>query len=100
MDLKRRFKAPARCVRRPCSTFLTIAAALLLLSQPSSAHDGVADQIARLSAQIIRDPANAALLCRRGELYGAAHQFKEAPADIDAAVRIDPTIEIVDLIRA
>ena len=74
--------------------------ALVVWAWPVDAHDGLAGQIVRLTAEIRNDPANAALLLRRGELYRLNRQWREALADLDGAERVDASLRRVDLVRA
>lgn len=79
---------------------LALTVALIVWGGPASAHDGIADQIARLSVQLSNDPRNSMLLLRRAELYRAVRQWKNALGDLDRVSALDPTIEAVDLVRA
>src|SRR5688572_300750 len=83
-----------------CVGVLLVVAAIVLVAQPSGAHDALAEQIARLTAEIGRNPANAELLVRRGDLYRARRQWTEALADFDRALRLDPTRVTAELGRA
>ena len=69
-------------------------------SRLASAHDGLAERIAALSAQITQSPSSPSLLVKRAELYRENRQWSEALADLDRAERIDSTIAIVNLVRA
>jgi predicted Zn-dependent protease len=64
------------------------------------AHDGLAERIAALSAQIAQSPSSPSLLVKRAELYRENRQWSEALADLDRAEGIDSTIAIVNLVRA
>jgi tetratricopeptide (TPR) repeat protein len=79
---------------------LALAASLASGGRPASAHDGLAERIAALSAQIAQSPSSPSLLVKRAELYRENRQWNEALADLDRAERIDPTIAIVNLVRA
>jgi tetratricopeptide (TPR) repeat protein len=79
---------------------LAIAAWVTSGSRLASAHDGLAERIAVLSAQITQSPSSPSLLVKRAELYRENRQWREALADLDRAERIDSTIAIVNLVRA
>ncbi len=53
------------------------------------AHDGLAERIAAMSAQIAQSPSSPSLLVKRAELYRENRQWSEALADHDRAERID-----------
>jgi tetratricopeptide (TPR) repeat protein len=84
--------------RRRCAV-LAFASALFLLEQFPAAHDGLAEQIAAVSAQIAASPASPELFVKRGELYRATRQYQQALADLDRAARLDPTFAAADLVR-
>ena len=87
--------------RRALLTALfAIAACLAPGGRVVSAHDGLAERIAALSAQIAQSPSSPSLLVKRAELYRENRQWSEALADLDRAERIDSTIAIVNLVRA
>lgn len=90
----------ARRVPRRLVCVLTIAGVLALWVSLAFAHDGVADQIAGLSAQLARHPNSPDILVRRAALYREARQWKQALADLDRADRLDPTLPAPGLIRA
>src|SRR5688500_14536214 len=79
---------------------IVLTGVLFASGRPASAHDGISDQIARLTVQLSNDPANPVLLLRRAELYRATRQWKKALNDLDRVARLDPTIETVNLGRA
>jgi tetratricopeptide (TPR) repeat protein len=79
---------------------LLIAASLASGGGIAFAHDGLAERIAALSAQIAQSPSSPSLLVKRAELYRENRQWTETLIDLDRAERIDPTIAIVDLVRA
>jgi tetratricopeptide (TPR) repeat protein len=87
-------------IRRRQFAVLTLTGVLLSTQQSPFAHDGLAEQIARVSAQIVRAPANPELLVTRAELYRAARQYQQALADLDRASGLNPAIESADLARA
>ena len=65
----------------------------------SQAHDGIAGQIARLSAQIAQEPASAELLVRRADLYRRCREWTLALADLDRAEQLDRSLAAVNLVR-
>src|SRR6187399_1330352 len=85
---------------RHCLFALALAGALVLRGSFTSAHDGLTEQIAGITAELAARPASADLLIRRGELYREARQWKQALADLDRAERVDPALATPDLIRA
>jgi predicted Zn-dependent protease len=52
-----------------------------------------------MSARILREPDNAALYLRRGELYRVHREWDAAQADYARAARLDPAMAAVDLCR-
>jgi tetratricopeptide (TPR) repeat protein len=79
---------------------LAIVALVTTGGRLASAHDGLAERIAALSAQITQSPSSPSLLVKRAELYRENRQWSEALADLDRAERIDSTIALVNLVRA
>lgn len=73
--------------------------ALLVLSAPLFAHEGLHEQIVEMTKRIQADPANAALHLKRGELYRMHEQFALAAQDYDRAAALDPQLHSVDLGR-
>lgn len=71
----------------------------ILLSSFAHAHEGLHEQIAAITAKIKRDPKNASLYLRRGELHRLHHDWSRAAADYDRAARLQPELMIVDLAR-
>jgi predicted Zn-dependent protease len=72
---------------------LTLSAAIGL------AHDGIHEQIAELTKQIERDPKNAFLYLKRGELHRLHRDWNSALADYERAAQLDPNLAAVDLGR-
>ncbi|MGH9656969.1 MAG: tetratricopeptide repeat protein [Bryobacteraceae bacterium] len=66
---------------------------------PLVAHGPLAEQIATAGVEIGKDPGNARLYVKRGELYRLQREFPMAQADFDRAARIDPLAAEVDLAR-
>jgi predicted Zn-dependent protease len=73
--------------------------ALLVLTAPLFAHEGLHSQIVELTERIRADPANAALHLQRGELYRLHEQFELAARDYDRAATLDPQLHSIDLGR-
>lgn len=76
-----------------------ICIALLMLSVPLLAHEGLHEQITAMTERIRAEPANAALYLKRGELYRLHQQFDLAARDYDRASALDPQLHSVDLGR-
>ena len=64
-----------------------------------SAHDGLHEQIAEVTARIRRDPKNAELYLKRGELYRLHRDWTRAAADYDRAARLRPHLAEIDFAR-
>lgn len=64
-----------------------------------NAHEGLPEQIIAITAKIKRDPKNAVLYLQRGELYRLHRDWARASADYDHALRLQPSLTIVDLAR-
>jgi tetratricopeptide (TPR) repeat protein len=73
---------------------------MILAQQSPGAHNGLADRIAAITAQIVKNPTSGELLVRRAELYRFSRQWREALADLDRASTLDPAMAAVDLARA
>ncbi len=71
----------------------------VLAAGPIAAHGPIHEQIEALSARIDRDPRNAGLYLRRGELWGADGKLEAALADFERAERLDPALAVVDMAR-
>ena len=63
------------------------------------AHDGLHEQVAKVTARITLDPRNASLFLQRGELHRMHGNWSSATRDYDRAGRLDPTLAAVDLGR-
>ena len=72
---------------------------VFLLPFPASAHEGLPEQIAAITAKIKRDPKNASLYLQRGELYRLHGKWNRADADYQHALRLQPALSIVNLAR-
>ena len=67
---------------------------------PASGHDGIDEQIARLTIQIANRPTAPDLLVRRAELYRESRRWNNALVDLDRAAALDPALTTADLVRA
>lgn len=86
----------------PARAFRSAALALLFAlncTAVAPAHDGLHEQIAGISARIRRDPRNASLHLKRGELHRLHREWRRAAADYDRAARLDPRLATVDFAR-
>jgi tetratricopeptide (TPR) repeat protein len=63
------------------------------------AHGPLHEQIAATARQIERDPTNAALYLKLGELHRLHEEFEPALADYARAAKLDPRIDQIDLLR-
>lgn len=63
------------------------------------AHGPIHEQIRAVSRRIAREPANAGLYVKRGELHRAHRDWTSALADYDRALALDPGLDVVDLCR-
>lgn len=70
------------------------------LIAPASPHEGLDEQIGRLTAQIAREPRDARLYLRRGELHRLHRAWNAASADYAQAARLAPGLAEVRLARA
>jgi len=66
---------------------------------PAEAHGDIHEQIAALTKRIARDPKNATLYLRRGELHRVHREWNAALADYRRARVFDPNLAAVDLCR-
>ena len=80
-------------------SLLSIAICVALLPSFVNAHEGLHEQIAAITAKIKRDPKNASLYLKRGELHRLHHDWSMAAADYDRAAGLQPSLQIVDLAR-
>ena len=77
-----------------------IVIALLIAGASSlAAHEGLHEQIAEVTRSLEREPRNAALFLKRGELYRLHAQWSLAARDYDRAATLDPKLAGVDLAR-
>lgn len=73
---------------------------LLLLPLAAAAHGDLHDRIQAISRQLEKDPDNAELLLRRGELHRAHAEFDQAIADYDRALQAKPRLTIAEMAKA
>jgi tetratricopeptide (TPR) repeat protein len=82
-------------LRRAARAFVLLAC--LAPAGPLLAHLGLDEQIAGLSARLEREPENATLLLRRGELRRAHGDWTAAAADFRSALDRDPALHAAHL---
>ena len=85
-------------MRRLTSTIQLAAAAACLgiaLALPTQAHEGLHEQIADVTAQIRREPTNASLYLKRGELHRLHRDWDSAFADYGRAEQLNPRLDEV-----
>jgi tetratricopeptide (TPR) repeat protein len=63
------------------------------------AHGDLHEQIEAIAARIEKDPDNAELYLKRGELHRAHREWAAAQADFDRAANRSPSLDTVDLAR-
>ena len=78
---------------------VVIAMLTLLTATVLAAHEGLHEQIVEVTRQLMREPKNARLYLRRGELYRLHGEWKSALADYRRAESLDPHLEEVKLGR-
>ncbi len=76
-----------------------LAISVTLLTAPAVAHDGIHEQITEVTRRIERDPKNAALYLKRGELHRLHRDWDRASTDYDRAAQLNPQLAVVDLAR-
>jgi tetratricopeptide (TPR) repeat protein len=72
---------------------------IVLVSAPSLAHEEPHVRIEKLTRQIERDPANADLHLKRGELHRVSSHWELALADFDRVAELSPELESIDFRR-
>jgi tetratricopeptide (TPR) repeat protein len=85
-------------MRRLTSSVRMVAVAACLLAAlalPTPAHEGLHEQIAEVTAQIKRDPKNASLYLKRGELNRLHRDWTAAFADYSRAEQLNPRLDEV-----
>jgi tetratricopeptide (TPR) repeat protein len=70
-------------------------AAGLLGPRSTAAHEGLHEQIAEVTARIKREPKNAALFLKRGELHRLHRNWDRALSDYRRAEMLDPNLDAV-----
>src|SRR6266404_4403885 len=91
------FGSYVRCVRKSFLTGLFFFPLLMPLGL--LAHGDLHEQIAITTKLIQKEPRNAALYLKRGELHRAHGDWDAAMADYERAAALDPKLEVVDLAR-
>lgn len=86
---------------KPCFLFATVAVAgfALLAPRPAPAHADLLLQVEEITKDIAKDPGNAELYLRRGELLRGHADFEKAAQDFDIAQRLNPSLDAVELSR-
>ncbi|HKR67092.1 MAG TPA: tetratricopeptide repeat protein [Thermoanaerobaculia bacterium] len=69
----------------------------LCVALPLFAHEGLHEQLAELTRRIAAQPQDAVLYLKRGELYRLHHEWDLAARDYEAARRLQPSLQGVDL---
>jgi predicted Zn-dependent protease len=82
------------------SIILTAASLLVIRAEQAFAHGDLHGQIATVSAQIEKEPHNADLFLRRGELRRLHSEFPEAAADLEKAGALQPDSPQVALAKS
>ena len=72
---------------------------LLLARLDVFAHGDLHEQIRLATEQIAKDPKNAELYLKRGELHRAHQEWDQAQADYDRALSLDPGLSVIDFTR-
>jgi tetratricopeptide (TPR) repeat protein len=85
-------------VHRLITSFLLIAC-LLSAASRLYAHGDLHEQIKQVTEQIVKDPKNAELYLKRGELHRAHQEWDEAQADYARAIGLDPGLFVIDFTR-
>lgn len=77
-----------------------LSACLWLLPGLVAAHGDLHDRIAALTERIAREPGNADLVLRRGELHRQHRDWAASLADYDRAASLAPSLAVVEYLRA
>jgi len=72
---------------------------LVLAAGDLFAHGDLHEQIAAVTRQLEKDPKNAELYLKRGELHRAHQDWDQAQADYDRAISLDPGLTVIDFTR-
>jgi tetratricopeptide (TPR) repeat protein len=78
---------------------LRAGALLLVLAPCAPAHGPLHEQIERATAEIQKQPGNARLYLKRGELHRHHEEWKKAESDFDRAAELAPALIEVNLAR-
>src|SRR5262245_7785095 len=78
---------------------MVISGSLGLCPLPGLAHGDLHEQIAAATSQIEKNPKNAELYLKRGELHRAHEDWDAALADYERAAILNPKLIVVDLAR-
>ncbi|MCI0744901.1 MAG: tetratricopeptide repeat protein [Verrucomicrobia subdivision 3 bacterium] len=71
----------------------------LVAAGEALAHGDLHLQIAEVTRQIEKNPKNAELYLKRGELHRAHQEWDPAQADYDRALVLDPSLHVIDFTR-
>ena len=71
----------------------------ITLAMQTPAHEGLHEQIAAVSAEIKREPKNASLYLKRGELHRLHRDWDRAFADYNRAEQLNPRLDEVNFGR-
>ena len=89
-----------------CTVPLTAKSILLLtaicvtaLPNRLLAHGDLHEQLRQLTEQLAREPKNAELYLRRGEVHRSHQDWDQAQADYDRAISLDPGLTVIDFTR-
>lgn len=74
-------------------------ALLFILPLRVAAHGDLHEQIKGVTDEIAKQPKNAELYLKRGELHRAHQEWDEAQADYDRAISLDPGLSVIDFTR-
>jgi predicted Zn-dependent protease len=80
---------------------LLLAYAVCAIALPNrlQAHGDLHQQITQVTEQLTKDPKNAELYLKRGELHRSHQDWDEAQADYDRAISLDPGLTVIDFTR-
>jgi tetratricopeptide (TPR) repeat protein len=92
-------EAANRYVVRVLRLVVIVALSVLCLARELRAHGDLHLQIVELTKEIEKDPKNAELYLRRGELHRAHSDFDAAQSDYDFAFALDPKLLTIDFAK-
>jgi tetratricopeptide (TPR) repeat protein len=78
---------------------VTVCAVVLLGSIPAAAHEAISEQVLAINAEIRKDPTNADLYLKRGELQRLERNYNAALQDYSRAEKLDPKLKILEFCR-